>query len=276
MTTALVAAVWAAVVIAVGCLAARRTRLPRAIEESEVRLRWHPVVSALTGAFTALCCLLLVIGLLAAGAAVAGREQAGRAAGGLLLAGPNLLGVLLTSGAGEPWEAALRRERGNGAGMMGMLGGMGGMGGMGGQAGGGAEDRVVSVPGWPVGGVPLWLIGLLVLGVFLLLVGYLAGARTPPRSLAEIVFASLNRHLELGLRAAGIMCGLALVVCLLSRASLRIGISVMGSEMGGTTAALGGAVGFSALTSPVVAVLAVSTGSFLRTLRSGRRGKAPR
>ncbi|RSN71821.1 streptophobe family protein, partial [Actinomadura sp. WAC 06369] len=109
---ACLAAVWAAAVIAIGCLAARRTRLPRAIEESRVRLRWRPLLSASAGVLAVLCGLLLAAGLVAAGAAAAGREQAGGAAAGLLLAGANLLGVLLTTGAGEPWRAGVRREQG--------------------------------------------------------------------------------------------------------------------------------------------------------------------
>ncbi|MBO2465417.1 streptophobe family protein [Actinomadura violacea] len=261
---------WAMAVIAIGCLVARRTRLPRPIEQSRARRCWNPVASALTGVSTALCSLLLFTGLLAAGAAWAGREQAGKAAGGLLLAGPNLLGVLLTSGVGEPWQAGVHREQGQAGGMMGMLGGMGGMGGGSGADGGGG-DRMISLPGWSGSGVPLWLIGLLLLTAMLLVAGYLAAGRAPARSLRQDVQAMVGRHMESGLRAAAIVCGSALVMCFLARGTLQIGFRVMGTEMGGMKAALDGAVGISALGAPCAAVLAVCAGSLLQGRRARRR-----
>jgi hypothetical protein len=149
--------------------------------------------------------------------------------------------------------------------MMGMLGGMGG------GSGGGSGDRTISLPGWSGAGVPLWLIGLLLLTVTLLVAGYLAAGRTPARSLRQDVHAMMGRHMESGLRAAAITCGSALAVCLLARGTLQLGFHVMGTEMGGMKAALDGAVGISALGAPCAAVLAVCAGSLLQSLRARRR-----
>ncbi|MFE0877015.1 streptophobe family protein [Streptomyces smyrnaeus] len=266
---------WVCTVLGVGCVAARRTSLPRPLALGRLREKWHPVCSALTGSAAVLCCILLVLTVLAAATALTGREQAARAAGVLLLAGPNLLAVLLTSGLGASWQAEVQRQQGGG-GMMG--GGM--MGGPGrGQGGGTGGDKSVALSGYPVAGVPLWLVGLVVLLGVLVLAGYRAASRTRARTLREDTEAPLGRHLELALRMCLMVSGATTLFCLLARGSVHLGISIMGNEMGGFTAGLQGVAGVGALTAAILGGAAGYCGSRLYALRAARRaarGAAPR
>lgn len=265
--TTLLGLLWVAAVLGVGCVAARRTSLPRPLALGRLREKWNPVLSALTGSATVLCCLALALAVLSGAAALTGREQAARAAGALLLAGPNLLAVLLTSGLGASWQAELQRQQGGG----GMLGG-GMTGGPGGAAGaGGGGDRSVGLSGFPVAGVPLWLIGLLVLVAVLVLAGYRTAARTPARTLREDAQAPLGRHLESALRLCLVFSGATTLFCLLARGSAHLGISIMGNEMGGFTAGLQGVAGLSTLTAALLGGAAGYCGSRLHARRAARR-----
>ncbi|MEW2454220.1 streptophobe family protein [Streptomyces albus] len=261
--TTLLGVLWVCCVLGIGCVAARRTHLPRPLALGRLRQKWNPVLSALTGSATVLCCLALAVAFLAGGAALTGREQAARAAGALLLAGPNLLAAVLTSGLGASWQAQMQRQQGGGP-MGGMMGGA--------QGGGAGGDKSVSLSGFPVAGVPLWLIGLLVLLGVLVLSGYRAAARTPARTLREDAQAPLGRHLELALRMCLVFSGATLLCCLLAPGSVHFGISVMGNEMGGFTAGLRGAAGPSALTAAVLAGAAGYCGSRLHARRAARAG----
>ncbi|MFB7594538.1 streptophobe family protein [Streptomyces sp. NPDC056160] len=267
VATTLLGLLWVGAVLAIGCVAARRTALPRPLALSRLRLKWNPVASVLTGVLTVLCCLVLAVAVPAGMAALTGREQAAKAAGVLLLAGPNLLCVLLTSGLGASWEGAVRREQGDGGGLLGMLGG-------GARTGGTGKDRSLALGDWSGAGAPVWLIGLALLLVLLVLAGYLIAARTPARSLREEADALLGRHLELALRTGVAVAVSGMLCCLLAQGTLRIGISVMGSEMGGMTAGLDGAVRLSGLTGFVLAGCASYAGSRLHALRAARRAPA--
>ncbi|GAA2104355.1 hypothetical protein GCM10009801_79920 [Streptomyces albiaxialis] len=268
VVTTLLGLLWVGLVLGVGCVAARRTSLPRPLALGRLREKWNPVLSALTASAAVLCCLPLVLALLAAAASLTGKEQAVRAAGALLLAGPNLLAVLLTSGLGASWQAETQRQQGGG----GMTGG--GMMGGGGAGGGGAPggDKSVDLSTYAFGGVPLWLVGLLVLLAVLVFAGYRAAARTPARTLREDAEAPLGRHLELALRMCLVVSGTTAVFCLLARGSVHLGISIMGNEMGGFTAGLQGVAGVSALTAAVLGSAAGYCGSRLYARRADRRG----
>ncbi|MGV2917491.1 streptophobe family protein [Streptomyces alfalfae] len=273
--TGFLAVLEVALLIGLGCLAARRTSLPRPVALSRARLKWNPVTSTLTGIFTALCTIALSLALLAGAAAATGRDQAAKAAGALLLAAPNLLSAVLTSGLGASWQAGMERRQSQGGGIMGSLGGMGGGEGMG---GGGAEGggKQVDVSNKAVAGLPLWLIGLTLLLCLLVYAGYRTAARTPARTAREEADALLGRHVEIALRA-GMAVGVGvLLLGLVSQVSLGIGFSLMGSEMGGMDAGLDGSVGFPALTGFVLAGPACYAGSRLRTVRSLDRPLPPR
>ncbi|WP_186785271.1 streptophobe family protein [Streptomyces misionensis] len=268
VSTAFLGVLGVCAVLGIGCVAARRTSLPRPVALSRMRLKWHPVASTLTGMVAVACFLVLALAVLAGAASLAGREQAARAAGALLLAGPGLLAVLLTSGLGASWEAAFRRDQGNGAGMLGMLGGEA-------RGAGAGKDRSLAVGDWSGAGAPLWLIGLVLLLVLLVLAGYLIAARTPARSAREEADALLGRHLELALRTGVAAAGTVLLCCLTARVSLRMGINVMGGEMGAVTAGLDAAVRMSALTGFVTATAASYAGSRLHGLRAAHRPQVP-
>ncbi|MDQ8701151.1 streptophobe family protein [Streptomyces sp. LHD-70] len=281
--TGFLAVLEVALVIGLGCLAARRTSLPGPVALSRARLKWNPVASTLTGIFTALCTVALFLALLAGAAAATGRDQAAKAAGALLLAAPNLISTVLTSGLGASWQAGLERRQPEGGGMMGGLGGMGGgAGGMGGAGGlGGATGsgsgadggaKQIDLSGKAVAGLPLWLIGLTLLACLLVYAGYRTGARTPARTAREESNAVLGRHLEIALRA-GVAVGLCvLALGLVSQVSVGIGFSLMGNEMGGMDAGLDGSVRLPALTGSVLAGLACYAGSRLHAVRAGRQG----
>ncbi|MDI3404067.1 streptophobe family protein [Streptomyces cavernicola] len=281
-------------VIGLGCLAARRTSLPGPVALSRARLKWNPVTSTLTGIFTTLCTVALFLALLAGAAAATGRDQAAKAAGALLLAAPNLLSAILTSGLGASWQAGMERRQPEGGGMMGGLGGLGGIGGGAGGAGGagglggatgsgsgsgsgseGAAEQI-DLSSKAVAGLPLWLIGLTLLVCLLVYAGYRTAARTPLRTAREEANALLDRHVEIALRA-GVAVGLCvLVLGLVSQVSVGIGFSLMGNEMGGMDAGLDGSVRLPALTGFVLACLACYAGSRLRTVRAGGRRLRPR
>jgi hypothetical protein len=148
---------------------------------------------------------------------------------------------------------------------------MAGMLGAGQQDGAPDRDRVVDLGHWAGAGVPLWVIGLLLTLLLLLLAGYVAAARTPARTAREDADSFLDRHTDTALRM-GIAVGAAtFVLPYLARGSLRIGVSLMGSEMGGLGAGLDTSPRLSALTAFVAAALAAYGGSRLQGRRARRR-----
>ncbi|OSC71190.1 hypothetical protein B5181_07315 [Streptomyces sp. 4F] len=266
--TAFLGLLWVGAVLALGCLAARRTTLPRPLALSRLRLKWNAVTSTVTGFAAVLCCSTLAVALLAGAAALTGRDQAAKAAGLLLLLGPNLIGVLLTAGLGTSWEAGVHRLQAEGGGMLGMLGGADR-----GDAAG--ADKSLDIGGWSGAGVPLWLIAMAIVVTLLTVAGYVASTRTPARTARQESEAVLDRHAETALRM-GIAVGVsALLIPLLTQGSVRIGISLMGNEMGGMTAGLDADPGLSALTGFILAVLASYAGSRLHSRRVRRPGVDP-
>ncbi|MEV5204519.1 streptophobe family protein [Streptomyces sp. NPDC053720] len=182
---------WVGAVLALGCLAARRTTLPRPVALSRLRLKWNAVTSTLTGIGAVLCCTTLGVALLAAAADLTGRGQAAKAAG-LLLLGPNLIAVLLTAGLGTSWQAGMERLQPEGGGMLGMLGGAGAA-----QGDAAGKDKSIDLGDWSGAGVPLWLIAMVLMLLLLVIAGYLASARTPARTPREDSEALLDRHVEI-------------------------------------------------------------------------------
>ncbi|MFE3905501.1 streptophobe family protein [Streptomyces sp. NPDC059153] len=266
--TAFLGLLWVSVVLAVGCVAARRTTLPRPLALSRIRLKWNAVTSTLTGTAAVLCCSALAVALLAAAADLTGRGPAAKAAGVLLLAGPNLIAVLLTTGLGTSWEAGMHRLQSDGGGMLGMLSGAA-------QGDTAGTDKSVDLGGWSGAGVPLWLIAMVLIVLLLTIAGYVASARTPARTPREDSEALLNRHAEIALRM-GIAVGIAaLALPLVARGSVRIGITLMGNEMGGMAAGLDDGLGLSPLTGFVLAALAAYGGSRLQNRRARGRVAQP-
>ncbi|OWA18037.1 hypothetical protein B9W64_08415 [Streptomyces sp. CS159] len=256
-----------AAVLAVGCLAARRTALPRPLALSGLRTKWNAVLSTLTGTAAVLCCAALAVAVLAGAAALTGRGRGTEVAGVLLLAGPNLIAAVLTAGTGTSWQAGVGRTRPEGGGMLGMLG-------AGQQDGASGADRSVDLGHWAGAGVPLWAMGLLLAVLLLTAAGYVAAARTPARTPRQDADSLLDRHADTALRM-GVAAGVAtFVLPYLARGSLRMGVSLMGREMGGLDAGLDTGPGLSALTAFVVAALAAYAGSRLQGRRARRRARA--
>ncbi|MEW2295336.1 streptophobe family protein [Streptomyces sp. NPDC006743] len=270
--TVLLGLLWVGTVLALGCLAARRTTLPRPLALSRLRLKWHAVASTVTGIAAVLCCSALVVALLAGAASLTGRGQAAKAAGLLLLLGPNLVAVLLTAGLGASWQAGIHRlQPEGGGGMLGMLGGAGAA-----QKDAAGTDKSLDLGGWSGTGVPLWLLAMTLVLLLLVIAGYVASARTPARTPREDSEALLDRHSEIALRTGIAVGASALLLPLLAQGSLRIGISLMGNEMGGMTAGLEGGLRLSALTGFVLAALGSYAGSRLHGRRARGAGPTPR
>ncbi|MFB6875904.1 streptophobe family protein [Streptomyces sp. NPDC056323] len=261
--TAFLGLLWVSVVLAVGCVAARRTTLPRPLALSRLRLKWNAVTSTLTGTAAVLCCSALAVALLAAAADLTGQGPAAKAAGVLLLVGPNLIAVLLTTGLGASWEAGMHRLQSDGGGMLGGTA----------QGDTAGTDKSADLGGWSGAGVPLWLIAMVLIVLLLTIAGYTASARTPTRTPREDSEALLDRHAENALRM-GIAVGIAaLALPPAARGSVRIGITLMGNEMGGMAAGLDDGLGLSPLTGFVLAALATYGGSRLQNRRARRRGR---
>ncbi|MFC7794124.1 streptophobe family protein [Streptomyces cinereoruber] len=264
VSTVLLGLLWTGIVLALGCFAARRTTLPRALALSGPRLRWNPVTSTLTGTAAVLCCSTLVIALLAGAAALTGRDQAAKAAGLLLLLGPNLIGVLLTAGLGTSWEAGVHRLQAEGGGMLEMLGGA-----TRGDTAGTREH--VDVGGWSSAGVPP-VAGRHDPRAALPDDRRLRGSRPHPCSHATRGFRGTARPPRGDRPAHGHRSepgGPAAPP--LTRGAARVGISVMGNEMGGMTVGLDGSTGLSALIGFVLAALGSYAGSRLHGRRPGVR-----
>jgi hypothetical protein len=121
-SAALGAGLWVAVVLAVGCVISRRTRIPLGAAVDRLRPAWAPGVSAIVRMLLLVSTGTLVavtfVGLVAGG-------RAATVAGGAILAAPNAVAVFLTLGLGSPWTASSGQVAGQGSNPLAAL--MGGM-----------------------------------------------------------------------------------------------------------------------------------------------------
>ncbi|WP_371534985.1 streptophobe family protein [Streptomyces sp. NBC_00466] len=191
--------------------------------------------SAVGGVFLALVLVPLVLSALLVGLALAGQElpgQAAKAGGALLLLAPNLLAVLLTTGAGSAWQGTMQRQQGQGGGMGAMLGQ--------GQAAPSSPPRGKNVMDIAVAGIPLWAVGLVLLLAALLICGYRATARTPAPTARQAANALFGFHLQIAIRISVITSLCIVLLSWLTTASGSFGIGIMGMQMGGAEADLSG------------------------------------
>ncbi|MFJ2784385.1 MULTISPECIES: streptophobe family protein [unclassified Streptomyces] len=226
---------WALVVLLIGCVAARRTSLPRGLAMSSLRLRWTPAASAVVGVHLVLALVPLVPAAALAAAALGGGDLpggAGKAVGGLLLLTPNLLTILLTAGQGSAWQGTLERNQGGG-GLADMLAGQA-------EAPPESAPRGKNVMDVAVAGIPLWIVGLALLLSALSVCGYVATARTPRPAPREAANALLGFHLLIAVRIGVVTSLCTALVSWLTTASGGFGIVVMGMRLGGATADLSG------------------------------------
>ncbi|WP_371096427.1 streptophobe family protein [Streptomyces sanglieri] len=179
--------VWTLVVLGIGCIAARRTCLPRSLAMSGIRRKWNPATSAVSGVLLVLVLIPLTLSAVLVVLSLTGREMPGaaKAGGALLLLAPNLLAVLLTAGAGSAWQGTMQSKQGQGGGMGAMFGQ--------GQATPSSPPRGKNVMDIAVAGIPLWAIGLALLLTVLLVCGYRTTARTPVPTARAAGSASICR-----------------------------------------------------------------------------------
>ncbi|MFF1594742.1 streptophobe family protein [Streptomyces sp. NPDC058286] len=263
--------IWALVVLLIGCVAARGTSLPRGLAMSSLRLRWNPAASAVVGVHLVLALVPLLLSAALAAVAACGGDlpgAAGKAVGGLLLLTPNLLTILLTAGQGSAWQGVMERSQGGG-GLAGMLSG---------QAGAAPESapRSKNVMDIAIAGIPLWAVGLALLMSTLLVCGYVATARTPRPTPREAANALIGFHLQIAVRIGVITSLCTALVSWLTTASGGFGIGIMGMQLGGATADLGGDWLLACLTGSLLGGAAGYGGSHLyRVLRMRRPVTAP-
>ncbi|MCX5428405.1 streptophobe family protein [Streptomyces sp. NBC_00257] len=261
--------VWTLVVLGIGCIAARRTCLPRSLAMSGIRRTWNPATSAVSGVLLALVLIPLTLAAVLVALSLTGREMPGAAAkagGALLLLAPNLLAVLLTAGAGSAWQGTMRSQQGQGGGMGAMFGQ--------GQATPSSPPRGKNVMDIAVAGIPLWAIGLALLLTVLLVCGYRTTARTPVPTARAAANALLGFHLQIAIRIGIITSLCTVLLSWLTTASGTFGISIMGMQMGGAEADLSGDWLLVCLTGSILGGAAGYAGSHLHRLRRMRRSPA--
>ncbi|MFE3148782.1 streptophobe family protein [Streptomyces sp. NPDC059218] len=261
--------VWTLVVLGIGCIAARRTCLPRSLAMSGIRRKWNPATSAVSGVLLALVLVPLTLSAVLVALSLTGREMPGAAAkagGALLLLAPNLLAVLLTAGAGSAWQGTMESQQGQGGGMGAMFGQ--------GQATPSSPPRGKNVMDIAVAGIPLWAIGLALLLTVLLVCGYRTTARTPLPTARAAANALLGFHLQIAMRIAIITSLCTVLLSWLTTASGTFGISIMGMQMGGAEADLSGDWLLACLTGSILGGAAGYAGSHLHRFRRMRRSPA--
>lgn len=261
--------VWTLVVLGIGCIAARRTCLPRSLAMSGIRRKWNPATSAVSGVLLVLVLIPLTLSAVLVALSLTGREMPGAAAkagGALLLLAPNLLAVLLTAGEGSAWQGTMQSQQGQGGGMGAMFGQ--------GQATPSSPPRGKNVMDIAVAGIPLWAIGLALLLTVLLVCGYRTTARTPVPTARAAANALLGFHLQIAMRIGIITSLCTVLLSWLTTASGNFGISIMGMQMGGAEADLNGDWLLACLTGSILGGAAGYAGSHLHRFRRMRRSLA--
>ncbi|MFI6548484.1 streptophobe family protein [Streptomyces prunicolor] len=232
------ALVWVTVVLALGCLVSRRVRVPLGGAVDRVRPGWAPSLSAVVRALLVLAVVPMAL-VTFVGVVVGGRV--GTAAGGVLLLAPNALAVLLTLGVGAPWTAATHPVQSQGgnplASIMGALGG-------GQQTTAQQQPRTEHLGSLSAGGWPLWLAALTVTAAILLTCAFVAARNTAPADTRPLhrYDGPLARHLGAAERFGVVTAVVLGSAVWLAGASGNLGVSMFGSEMGGTRVELTGSV----------------------------------
>ena len=261
-STAFGALVWVAVVLALGCLVSRRARVPLGGAVDRVRPGWAPSISAVVRALVVLAVVPMVlvtfVGVVAGG-------RVGTVAGGVLLLAPNALAVLLTLGVGAPWTAATHPVQSQGGNPLASL--MGALGGGGRQATAQQQDRTEHLRSLSAGGWPLWLGALAVTAVILLTCAFVAARNTVPAHSRPLhrYDGPLARHLGTAERFGLVTAAVLGSAAWLAGASGHFGVSMFGSEMGGTRAELAGSVLWAVVFGLLAGGVAGFLGSLLRT-----------
>ncbi|MFJ8142799.1 streptophobe family protein [Streptomyces sp. NPDC096013] len=232
---------WVAVVLGVGLLITRRARLPLGGVLDRLRTGWGGSVSGVVRTFVVLAVVPLVV-LTVAGVVAGGR--AGSAAGAALLLAPNAVAVFLTLGVGSSWTAAVHPVRSDGGSnpLAALMGGMGQS--TGGPGGGLQTEHTEHLESLSAGGWPLWLGALAVTGLVLVGCAYRAARVTDPAHRVSLhpCRGPLARHIGMAQRFGVVTALLLGGAAWLVASSGHFGISMFGSEMGGTHAELSGSI----------------------------------
>lgn len=260
--TAFGALVWVAVVLALGCLVSRRVRVPLGGVVDRVRPGWAPGLSAVVRTLLVLVAvpmaLVTFVGVVAGG-------RVGTVAGGVLLLAPNALAVLLTLGVGAPWTAATHPVQSQGGNPLASI--MGALGGGQQTATAQQQDRTEHLRSLSAGGWPLWLGALTVTAVILLTCAFVAARNTVPAHSRPLhrYDGPLARQLGTAERFGVVTAVVLGSAAWLAGASGHFGVSMFGSEMGGTRAELSGGVLWTVVFGLLAGGVAGFLGSLLRT-----------
>ncbi|MEU6381770.1 streptophobe family protein [Streptomyces sp. NPDC046909] len=258
---------WVAVVLGVGLLITRRARLPLGGVLDGLRTGWGGSVSAVVRTVLVLAAVPLAA-LTAVGVVAGGR--AGSAAGAALLLAPNAVAVFLTLGVGSSWTAAVHPVRSDGGSnpLAALLGGMGQS--TGGTGGGLQTERTEHLGSLSAGGRPLWLGALVLTGLVLVSCAYRAARVTDPAHRVPLhpYRGPLARHIGMAQRFGVVTALLLGGAAWLVASSGHFGVSMFGSEMGGTHAELSGSVLRTVLGGFLLGALAGLGGSALAARRA--------
>jgi hypothetical protein len=246
--TVLGALVWVVVVLALGLVISRR--VPAGFTAGGLRASWAPSASPIVRT------LLVVVALMSIGA-LAGVGNM-KAAGGALLVTPLALATVLSLGLGSTWTSSSHQVQSQG-----------GTPPAGQQPTSPPPDHTQHVGDLTAGGLPVWIVALVVTGLFLLACAYAAARATDPAHARPLhpYRGPMARHLGLaerfGIVTAVVLGGAAW----LAQTSFHVGVSMAGHAVGGSEMRLGGGV----LWTVVAGLLAGAVAGFAGSLLQGER-----
>ncbi|MEU1516940.1 streptophobe family protein [Streptomyces sp. NPDC005811] len=262
--TVIGALVWAVLVLVVGLLISRR--LPAEFSARGLRASWAPSLSALVRTLLAVAAVLTLVGALSAGDR--------KAAGGALLTAPFALASFLSVGLGSTWTSALHMVQSPAAAAAAAgQAGQSAAGQAGGQAAVPPADHTQRLGDLTSGGMPVWLMSIVLTGLVLLACAYAAARATDPANARPLhpYKGPLGRHLGLAERF-GIVTALVLGgAAALAEPSLDTHVTMAGHLVSGTEIGLDGGV----LWTFVAGLLAGAVAGFAGSLLCGERASSP-
>ncbi|MFB6981567.1 streptophobe family protein [Streptomyces scopuliridis] len=263
--------VWLVVVLAIGVVATRRPRLPVQFATGRLRSSVGPVIYAAAKVLVWVSLPLTFVGAIAA--FLLGGDNGGRAAGAALLAAPNAVLALISTGLGAPWSLSLQSTMDSSSPISGMLGG-GGLGG-GGLGGGGLGglNRKMNMADALAGSLTARLGVLLFVLVVMLASGLIAVSRNP--AAGRWNGYTRTRRAALIAVQTGLMWATVFVAAdLLAGLSLTANMSIMQSPLM-TISAIGGAA--NALTATLLGMfVAAAVGWLSSVIHDTYRTRRPR
>ncbi|MFF3372245.1 streptophobe family protein [Streptomyces sp. NPDC002680] len=241
------ALVWVVVVLAVGLLAGRRA--PVGFTARGLRPGWAPSLSAVTRTLLAVAAVMTISGL-----AGAGDHKAG---GGAMLLAPVALFTALSLGLGSTWTSSSHQAQSPVAA------------GQQPTAAAPPPDHTQQLGDLTAGGIPLWVVSLVITAQLLLGCAYLAARATDPEHARPLhpYRGPGARHLGLAERFGVVTAVVLGGAATLAQTSFKIDVTMAGRAVGGSELNLGGGV----LWTFVAGLLAGAVAGFAGSLLVGEK-----